>query len=304
MVPRLLLLVYVLTAAIALCSCLLTLVLYLRSGLSFYLFASLSLLAATLPLLSVAIPTHALIAANPLQAAVSPVSRFLALAGEVLLIYSFPGLALTVGHRTPFFPLRALHLLVVLAFIAVGTAAAVSGNAALMNLGRLLLAIMVAFSLLIMALRLDLESIPSIYALAGGLVTIAVAALPILLLYTLLDAGARLGPGRQPPLPHVLYILSFSLFVLLRSIHTLVRPSLDSRHWISEHFMLNHGISGREREIIELLISGCTNRQIADKLFISTKTVKNHVYHIYRKTQVPNRVRLMNLIMEENELMN
>jgi len=42
--------------------------------------------------------------------------------------------------------------------------------------------------------------------------------------------------------------------------------------------------SGREKEIIELLFKGYSNKQIGKALFISARTVKNHIYSIYRKT--------------------
>ena len=56
-------------------------------------------------------------------------------------------------------------------------------------------------------------------------------------------------------------------------------------------------ISSREWEIIELLIKGLSNSQIADTLFISQKTVKNHIYHIYQKLGIKNRLELINKIL-------
>jgi len=56
------------------------------------------------------------------------------------------------------------------------------------------------------------------------------------------------------------------------------------------------GITPREREIIGLICSGRTNQEIADQLFISLATVKDHNYNIFRKTGVRNRVELANLM--------
>lgn len=50
------------------------------------------------------------------------------------------------------------------------------------------------------------------------------------------------------------------------------------------------GLTAREREIITLLGSGQTNRQIAGHLFISERTVAVHVSHILHKLGVTNRV--------------
>ena len=40
----------------------------------------------------------------------------------------------------------------------------------------------------------------------------------------------------------------------------------------------------REREVIEQLAKGYTNGQIAEALYVSTKTVSTHVSHILAKT--------------------
>ncbi len=56
-----------------------------------------------------------------------------------------------------------------------------------------------------------------------------------------------------------------------------------------------YGITPREREIIKLICAGETNQEIADKLFISLATVKDHNHNIFRKTGVRNRVQLTNL---------
>ncbi len=54
-------------------------------------------------------------------------------------------------------------------------------------------------------------------------------------------------------------------------------------------------ISKREREVIDLICEGKTNKEIEDRLFISIQTVKDHIYRIYQKTGVRNRVELSNL---------
>ncbi|MBN8576990.1 MAG: response regulator transcription factor [Cytophagales bacterium] len=46
----------------------------------------------------------------------------------------------------------------------------------------------------------------------------------------------------------------------------------------------------REQEVLELLIMGCTNAEIADKLFLSISTVKTHVSTLFVKMEVKNRI--------------
>ena len=48
-------------------------------------------------------------------------------------------------------------------------------------------------------------------------------------------------------------------------------------------------LSPREREVLELIGDGLTNRQIATQLYLSEKTVKNHVSSILRKTGLERR---------------
>jgi len=48
-------------------------------------------------------------------------------------------------------------------------------------------------------------------------------------------------------------------------------------------------LSAREREVLELLARGCTNREIAEQLVITSSTVKVHVEHILAKLGVSDR---------------
>jgi len=52
-------------------------------------------------------------------------------------------------------------------------------------------------------------------------------------------------------------------------------------------------LSARENEILRLVAKGYTYREIAEKLFISHKTVQNHVQNILRKLQLRKRYELM-----------
>jgi DNA-binding NarL/FixJ family response regulator len=49
------------------------------------------------------------------------------------------------------------------------------------------------------------------------------------------------------------------------------------------------GLTARERQVLELLAEGLTNRRIAKTLFITEKTASVHVTHILAKLQVTNR---------------
>lgn len=53
-------------------------------------------------------------------------------------------------------------------------------------------------------------------------------------------------------------------------------------------------LSTREKEILEFLSRGLMYKEIAAQLFLSPETVRKHVYHIYEKLHVNNRVAAVN----------
>lgn len=52
---------------------------------------------------------------------------------------------------------------------------------------------------------------------------------------------------------------------------------------------LREPLTEREQEILQLIVDGNTNKEIGQKLFISEKTVKNHVTHILSKLDLSDR---------------
>ncbi len=48
-------------------------------------------------------------------------------------------------------------------------------------------------------------------------------------------------------------------------------------------------LSNREREVFELLVQNKTTKEIAAQLFISEKTVRNHISNVMQKLQVKGR---------------
>jgi len=58
--------------------------------------------------------------------------------------------------------------------------------------------------------------------------------------------------------------------------------------------LTEYNLTNRERAIVHLLSTGMTDSEIADKLFISIRTVQNHLRKVYSKTSVHNRTGLVN----------
>ena len=53
-------------------------------------------------------------------------------------------------------------------------------------------------------------------------------------------------------------------------------------------------LTERELEIANYICEGKSNKEIAEALFISQNTVRNHIYNIYRKLEVKNKIELIN----------
>jgi|SRR5579884_2356724 len=57
----------------------------------------------------------------------------------------------------------------------------------------------------------------------------------------------------------------------------------------------------REREVLELVAKGITNRQIASRLFVSESTVRTHIHNILDKLQLENRVQAATYAMASRD---
>lgn len=102
---------------------------------------------------------------------------------------------------------------------------------------------------------------------------------------------------------HFLTPYFFAFFYLILSITSIIfcfiffkRIPFYIQFSISNDIIKKYNITSRESEIIDLIIKGLTNREIGKKLYISEKTVKNHITNIYQKTNIKNRLQLFNLL--------
>ena len=60
----------------------------------------------------------------------------------------------------------------------------------------------------------------------------------------------------------------------------------------------SNGLSKREIEIVEQIVAGLSNAEIAERLFISDRTVTTHITHIFTKLGVANRIQLCSLVKD------
>lgn len=108
------------------------------------------------------------------------------------------------------------------------------------------------------------------------------------------------------PLFYMLWNL-LSIYFVVKYFKSVIDKShnLNSKKYIAEvqnkqtEFFEKFNITNREKEIILLLTKGHSYNQLAEELSISLTTVKTHVYNIYRKAEVKNKIQLINLINGE-----
>lgn len=80
------------------------------------------------------------------------------------------------------------------------------------------------------------------------------------------------------------------------SLNTVYLPQRDQeRQSITERYQLTE----RELDVLELLISGANNKQIANELSIGLATTKTHLHHIFQKMEVSTRSELVSKVVLE-----
>ncbi len=59
-----------------------------------------------------------------------------------------------------------------------------------------------------------------------------------------------------------------------------------------------NALTARELIVLQCVAEGLRNQEIADKLFNSEETIKKHIYHMFQKLEVKNRLRLVSKAKE------
>jgi len=73
-------------------------------------------------------------------------------------------------------------------------------------------------------------------------------------------------------------------------------PIWTAEGGLSAKFCERYDLTDREKEIVEVMMKGRSNKEIADTVLISIRTVGNYLQNVYNKTGAPNRFALYSLI--------
>jgi predicted ATPase/DNA-binding CsgD family transcriptional regulator len=78
-------------------------------------------------------------------------------------------------------------------------------------------------------------------------------------------------------------------YALLASISEVCREESPGHEQVLSAPGCPGGLTRREQEVLRLVAAGKSNRQIADSLYLSERTIENHVHHILTKLDLPSR---------------
>ena len=113
------------------------------------------------------------------------------------------------------------------------------------------------------------------------------------------QANLELARGGKESVPHVTKLLrdaltffkELNLTQQVEQVHARLRSlSRPQKGMATQPQSLPAHLSGREAKVLQLVAKGMSNRQIAQELGLSAKTVANHLTHIFNKTLCENRV--------------
>ena len=80
--------------------------------------------------------------------------------------------------------------------------------------------------------------------------------------------------------------------VVVKEVHV---PTIPEPFTVNEDQQKQLGITKRELEILELIAQGMSNREIADKLFVSENTVKTHSSRLFDKLSAKRRTQAVQI---------
>jgi DNA-binding CsgD family transcriptional regulator len=163
-------------------------------------------------------------------------------------------------------------------------------NIALLNLIELIFGFYNIINWKNLKTRIEKKSLQK-YAL---IISVLFAILPFLFFFNLLILNKDMYREIRP-LFTITILNIWSILNIYYSIKYFRSSYSKEAKTVSEDFIKNFSITEREKNIIELVNKGLSNKEIADKLNLSLNTVKSYMYNIFQKTQIKSRTALIHL---------
>jgi DNA-binding CsgD family transcriptional regulator len=233
----------------------------------------------------------------PPAAAGRPVLAVLSATGNFVLAYAIPAFAHDVAPPPPRFIQRVFQHICAAVFALAGALDELFDAPGFHIFDDVMMAGLLVAAAVLLAVRYRRIVEPETRTMVRRMMWLTIASIVLsrgqLVATSLLGVPPELRRVRIVP---VFYYLSVLAVMLLYSVRYLFRPSAAQDFQLSREFMGLYGISKRERDIITMIVQGHPNRVIGERLFISDRTVKNHVSSIYRKTGAANKVQLLNMV--------
>jgi DNA-binding CsgD family transcriptional regulator len=252
----------------------------------------------SLVLLSFLVDLYARVASLAPSGTVADIVWILQAGGSLLYIIVAPpfydsllGLARRRWKRILFFGLDAAVVGAAAADVAVPSLTGIR-----IGLSGVLFA-MIAYGLVLIAVRLSTVADRTLKRALAVFLVLSACFFPLMYIdmaMSFVPVLAAFGFLNNLTLPA--YFLLLNCLGIVFGLRYLNRPAYSGRDGLTDYFLSTFRITDREKQIISLLFDGAGTKRIADMLFISEKTVENHVYNIYQKLRVRNRVQMFQLI--------
>lgn len=122
--------------------------------------------------------------------------------------------------------------------------------------------------------------------------------LPVIMLTAVNDdkkmvSGLKIGADDYIVKPFILPNLLARMEAVLRRSKRVPKAYKSSGDAISEDLL-----TSKEKEVLQMISKGASNKQIADKMFVKEVTIKTHLNSIYKKLKVANRTQAVLVAMQ------
>jgi DNA-binding NarL/FixJ family response regulator len=85
-----------------------------------------------------------------------------------------------------------------------------------------------------------------------------------------------------------------------KALQLLSKSNIESAKPDNKTGTIHTMLSGREKDVLKLLVEGKDYKAIAGKLFLSTHTIRKHIANIYEKLHVSSKTQAVNLAYKQN----